>query len=154
MLIFKVLHIVSMFTMVTAFSGSQVFYAVAIWQRDARALAWVHRSVRRSRLPFVALGFLFAGVVFGLLTAATGGLDFFKGWLIAAYVLVAVFLVVSALLADKVVRLADKAVESDAAKLPTEEVFRDTAAGQGVLLLAVNAAFFVAIIVDMVVKPF
>ena len=154
MLIFKVLHILSMFTMVTAFSGGQVFYAVAIWQRDVRALAWVHRSVRRSRVPFVGLGFLFAGVVFGLLTAATGGVDFFKGWLIAAYLLVAGFLVISTLLGERVVRLADRAVEADAAKLPTEEVFRDTAAGQGVLLLAVDVAFFVAIIVDMVVKPF
>jgi hypothetical protein len=42
--------------------------------------------------PVVAMGFLLAGVVFGLLTALTGGINVLAGWLIATYVLIAVAL--------------------------------------------------------------
>lgn len=154
MLIFKVLRILSMFAMVTVFLGVEVFYAAVIWGRDVRALAWVHRTVRQSRLAIVGLVALLAGVVFGLLTAATGGLDFFKGWLIAAYVLVAVFLVNSAVLGEKLIRLADKAVEADAGKRPAEEVVRDMAAGTAISFFAINVVIFTAIIADMIVKPF
>lgn len=86
-----------MFAMVTVFLGGEVFYTLAYWRRDVRALAWVHRTEVQTRLPIVGLAFLLAGVVFGLLTAVTGGLDLFEGWLIAAYVLLAAFVVNSAL---------------------------------------------------------
>jgi hypothetical protein len=85
MLIFKLLHILSMFTMVTVFSGGELFAALAIRGRDVRALAWLQRL--RMPLGIAAFGALVAGVIFGLLTALTGGLNFFDGWLIAAYVL-------------------------------------------------------------------
>src|SRR6266496_3373260 len=93
MLIFKALHILSMFTMVTIFLGGEVLVAFATWRRDVHALATLERLFVQSRLPYIGIGALFAGIVFGLLTAATGGLDFFEGWLIAAYVLVALFFV-------------------------------------------------------------
>ncbi len=92
MLIFKALHILSMFTMVAIFLGGEFFYTAAYWRRDVHALAWVHRTGVQTRVPIVGLAALLVGVVFGLLTAATGGFDFFKGWLIAAYVLVVAFL--------------------------------------------------------------
>jgi len=155
MLIFKALHILSMFTMVTIFSGGELFYALAIQGRDVRALAWLHRTEKRFGIAYVALGALVAGVIFGLLTAATGGLDFFDGWLIAAYLLVALFFVSSAIFARATIKLADKAVEADAGQRPIEEVVGEMAAGNRALILfGVNATIFGAIIVDMVLKPF
>ena len=154
MLVFKVLHILSMFTMVTVFLGSEFFYAFAIRQRDVRALAWVHRTVRQGRVAVVGLVALIAGVAFGLLAAGTGGLDFFKGWLIAAYVLVALFLVNSAVLGEKLIRLADQAVEADAGKRPTDQVVRDMTTSAAFTFFAMNGAIFAAIILDMVLKPF
>jgi len=156
MLIFKALHILSMITMITIFSGGEFSYAFAIWRRDVRALASLHRMEKQSRSGIVGLVALLAGIAFGLLTAATGGLDFFEGWLIAAYVLVAVFFVNVALSARTLIRLGDESMEADAGQRPVEEVVRDMVASRGraVLFFAVNVAIFAAIILDMVLKPF
>jgi len=109
----------------------------------------------QTRVPIVGLAALLVGVVFGLLTAATGGFDFFKGWLIAAYVLVGAFLLNGALLTERMLRLARKAVEADAGKRATDEVLRDMAASRAAwLFFPVNIAIFAAIILDMVLKPF
>lgn len=64
--IFKALHILSMFTMVTLFVGGEVYYAIAIQARNVRALAWLYRNELRFHLVRVALGALVAGVIFGL----------------------------------------------------------------------------------------
>jgi uncharacterized membrane protein len=155
MLLFKLLHILSMFGMVTIFLGGEFFYTVAYWRRDVRALAWVHRAEVQTRVPIVGLAALVLSVVFGLLTAATGGLDFFKGWLIAAYVLVAAFLVNSAILVERMLRLARKAVDAEAGKRTTEEVVREMDASRTAwFFYPVNIAIFVLIILDMVLKPF
>src|SRR4026208_2544119 len=87
--IFKVLHILSMFTAVTLLISVPIFAALAIWQRDVRGAAAVYRLARLPGNTVLGTVFLLAGIVFGLLTAATGGFDFFAGWLIAAYVMAA-----------------------------------------------------------------
>jgi hypothetical protein len=153
--IFKALHILSMVIMVTIFSGGELYYALAIQARNVRALAWLQSTERRNGIAFIALGALLSGIVFGLLTAATGGLDFFEGWLIAAYVLVGLFFVNSALFATRVVRIGDHAVEAEAGTRPVEEVVAEMAATRsGVLLVVINATIFALIILDMVLKPF
>ena len=154
MLIFKVLHILSMVMMITVFSGGEFFYAFAVRRGDVRGLATIHRMEKQSRAPIFGIAALFAGVVFGLLTAATGGLDFFEGWLIAAYVLVAAFLVNATVIGGKLIQLGDRAIEADEGKLPTEEVAREMATSHAVLFFVVNAAIFVMIIADMVLRPF
>jgi hypothetical protein len=94
-------------------------------------------------------------VAFGLLTVATGGLDFFDGWLIAAYVLVAVILVGGGLLwPRKLLPLGAMAVEAEAGQRPVEDVVRDMAASPAVRWFAVMATLFVLIVLDMVLKPF
>jgi hypothetical protein len=150
MLIFKLLHVLSMFTMVTVFSGSELFAAVAIRGRDVHALAWLQRL--RMPLGIAAFGALVAGVVFGLLTALTGGLDFFDGWLIAAYVLIVLFFVNGAVHEPALRRLGARAVEADRS---VEEVAREMATfNRATRLVAINAVLFAAIIADMVLKPF
>jgi len=156
MLIFKVLHILSMFTAVTLLVGESTFMAIAIWRGDVRALAAIRRLV--GRRPVVSALIFLVGIGFGLLTVATGKLDFFAGWLIAAYVMVVALLAISGLpvVQKGLLGLVDKATEADAGQRPMEEVARDMSAlrrGFG-LVVAVNWVLFAAIIVDMIVKPF
>jgi hypothetical protein len=153
MLIFKALHILSMFAMVAVFVGGELFYALAMRSRDVHALAWLHR-IRRP-IGAVAFGTLVAGVAFGLLTAATGGLDFFAGWLIAAYVLIGLFLVNGAVNERPISRLAARAVEAEAGRRSADEVVQEMAADRrATLLFAINGANFALLILDMVLKPF
>ena len=158
--IFKVLHILCMFAAVTLLVGEHLFYAGAVWRRDVRALAGIRRlSVKplysAQGAPVVAVGFLLAGIVFGVLTALTGGFDFFAGWLIAAYLLTATILVFGGSPSvRRLAQLGDEAVEADAGKRPVEEVVRNMADSHAGLLFVIAATLFAAIIVDMVVKPF
>jgi uncharacterized membrane protein len=154
MLIFKVLHVLSMFTMVTVFLGGEFFYAFAVRRRDVRALATIHRLERQSGAGIVGTVIFFLGLAFGLLAALTGGFDVFDGWLIAAYLLVAAFLTNVALSVKKLLELGDKAVEADEGKRSVDEVARDMAASPAVRFFAVNLVLFTALIVDMIVKPF
>ena len=154
MLLWKTLHILSMVTMVTVFIGAEIFYAAAMWRRDVHALAWVQRTLEQTGAGIIAIVGLALGVVFGLLTAATGGFDFTAGWLIVAYLLVAAFLVNAAVIGEKVVRAGKAAIETEESGRPLDEVAPAIAANRGVILVAINAVLFTAIIVDMVVKPF
>lgn len=109
---------------------------------------------KQSRAPIFGIAALLAGVIFGLLTAATGGVDFFRGWLIAAYLLVALFLVNATVRGAKLIRLGDRAIEADEGKLPAEEVVGEMGGGGALSFFLVNAAIFAAIISLMVLKPF
>ena len=154
MLVWKTLHVLSMVTMVTVFIGAEIFYAAAMWRRDVHALAWVQRTVERSFVGFVAIGGLLAGIVFGLLTAATGGFDFTTGWLIAAYVLVAAFFVNAAVIGREVVRAGKDAIEADEGRRSVDEVTQGLRANRGLILVGINTMLFTALIVDMIIKPF
>jgi hypothetical protein len=155
MLIFKALHILSMFSVVAMEIGAEFLFAFAIARRDVRALATVHRILEQARLGPISIAVFIAGIVFGLLTALTGGLDLLAGWLIAAYVLVAVILVGGSRLWPKVLLpLGGKAVEAEAGQRPVEDVVRDMAASRAVWWHVGMAAIFVLIILDMVLKPF
>jgi protein-S-isoprenylcysteine O-methyltransferase Ste14 len=154
MLIFKALHIMSMFTAVTLLTSVPVFVALAIWHRDVRGLASVYRLARHPGNTVVGSFFLLAGVAFGLLTAATGGYDFLAGWLIAAYVMVAALILANVLPAKRRVRqVAEEAVEAEAGRRPVDEVVRDMA-NAPIWVFGIDVALFVAIIADMVLKPF
>lgn len=154
MLVWKTLHILSMVTMVTVFIGAEIFYAAAIWRRDLRAMAWVQRTLEQTGAGFIGLGGILLGIVFGLLTAAAGGIDFTAGWLIVAYVLVAVFFVNAALLGERVVRAGKAAMAAEEAGGSAEETSYELARNRGVILVAINVVLFTALIVDMVMKPF
>jgi uncharacterized membrane protein len=154
MLIFKVLHILSMFAMVTTEIGSEFLYAFAISRRDVHGLATIHRILEQARLGPISLVALGSGVVFGLLTAATGGFDFSDGWLIAAYLLVALFLATASLYLRGALKVGREAVEADAGQRPAEEVIRTMAGSRALAWFAIDVAIVAAIIADMVLKPF
>jgi len=153
--IFKALHILSMFSVVTMEIGAEFLYAFAVSRRDVRALATVHRTLEQARLGPISIAVFISGVVFGLLTALTGGFDFLAGWLIAAYVLVAVIFVgASRLWPNILLPLGAKAVEAEAGQRPVDDVVRDMVASRAVRWFVAMATIFVLIILDMVLKPF
>lgn len=155
MLVFKALHILSMFAAVTFLIGEALFYAVAIWRGDISGLAAVRRLV--GGRPVVGVSFLLAGIAFGVLAALTGGFDLFAGWLIAAYALVvALFAVNGSPWVQKLPRLGLAAMDAEAGGRPVEEVVAAMAKMRTATLVAVavDVALFMAIIADMVVKPF
>jgi uncharacterized membrane protein len=155
MLIFKALHILSMFSVVTMEIGAEFLFVFAIARRDVRALATVHRILEQARLGPISIAVFASGVVFGLLTVLTGGFNFLAGWLIAAYVLVAVIFVGGSRLWPKVLLpLGAKAVEAEAGQRPVEDVVRDMVASRAVWWFVAMSTIFVLIILDMVLKPF
>ena len=91
-------------------------------RRDVRALAAIYRFERRLRAGPIAIAALVAGIVFGLLTAATGGFEFLDGWGIAAYVLVAGFLVSSTMFLRPALRFGQAAADAEEAGRPTDEL--------------------------------
>jgi len=156
MLAFKALHVLSMFTAVTLLIGEPLFIAIAIWRRDVKALAAIHRLAGGPLLTYVGASIFLAGIVFGLLTVATGALDFFDGWLIAAYVLVAAILALngSPIVQKELKPMMERSVEAEAGQRPLEEVTQAMGTSRIPLVLVANIVLFVAIILDMVLKPF
>jgi hypothetical protein len=155
MLIFKALHVLSMFGAVTFLVSEALLYGRAIWRGDAAGLASVRRLV--GGRPIVGVVFLVSGIVFGVLAALTGPFDLLDGWLIAAYALVvALFVVNASPWVQRLPKLGAEAIEAEAGERPPEQVVHEIAEIRTatVVVVAVNILLFVAIILDMVLKPF
>ncbi len=155
MLIFKALHVLSMFGAVTLLVGEALIYARAVWRSDVPGLAGAHRLV--GGRPVIGAALLMAGIVFGLLTALTGGFNFLAGWLIAAYVLVVALLALNASpWVQRLPRLGAEAADAEAGRRPPEDVIAAMVAirNSTMIVVGLNVVLFVAIILDMVLKPF
>jgi hypothetical protein len=155
MLIFKALHILSMFAAVTFLVGEALLYGRAIWRGDIAALAALRRLL--GGRPVAGVVFLMSGIVFGALAALTGQIDLLEGWLVAAYAMVVVlFLVNASPWVQRLPRLGAEAIAALAGQGQPEQVIRAMAEIRTSLVIAValNVALFLAIIVDMVLKPF
>ncbi|HEX5579132.1 MAG TPA: hypothetical protein VFY43_05645 [Candidatus Limnocylindria bacterium] len=153
-LVFKALHILSMFAAVTFLIGEALAYAAAISRGDVAALASIRRLL--GGRPIAGVAFLLLGIVFGLLTALTGDLDFFAGWLIAAYVLIVLlFAVNGSPWVQRLPRLGEEAMEAVAGQRSADDVRQSMAASRTATLVvvALNVLLFAAIIADMVLKP-
>jgi hypothetical protein len=155
MLVFKALHVLSMFGAVTFLISEALLYGRAIWRGDAAGLASVRRLM--GGRPIVGVLFLMAGIVFGVLAALTGPFDLLDGWLVAAYALVvALFAVNASPWVQRLPKLGAEAIEATAGQRALDQVVRDMAdiRTPTLVAVAVNVVLFVAIILDMVLKPF
>jgi uncharacterized membrane protein len=154
MLAWKALHVVSMFVMVAGFIGVEVFYAAAMRRRDVRATAFVQRALEKTGFGVLAMIALLAGIVFGVLTAATGGFDFTAGWLLVTYALLAVFLVNAVVAGQPVVEAGKAAIEAEEGRASVDEVAESLPVGRATYLVLANSVIFIAIVLLMVLKPF
>lgn len=146
----KFLHILSMFLAVTLlFSPDIVFYRAAA----ARDVHTMRRVGSLSRMVVNAgIILFFVGLAFGFLTALTGGFDLTAPWLIMAYVLVALIIVLGAAIENphyiKVSAAAERSGEQFSEEL--ERLVRSPLKHLGWL----SAALYGGIIYTMVTKPF
>ena len=154
MLTFKALHILAMVAMVTIEIGAESLYALAISRRDVGTLATVHRLLERARAGPASIVAFVSGVAFGLLTAATGGMDFLDGWLIAAYVLVVLFLASTSMFLREALKLGRAAVNAGSSGASTDQVTQQLTHTRVMWWFAIDVAIVVAFILDMVLKPF
>lgn len=151
MLVFKFLHIASMFAAVTLIVGSIVFLDLLARRGDVQAYLRLDSVVRRTDM--LAAGLFLLGLVFGFATALTGQLDLAASWLILAYMLVAAILVEGVFVTiPRYNHIRDVAMNSDQATAGRElsGLVRDP---RHVALVTIVVALWVSVIYVMVVKP-
>jgi hypothetical protein len=150
-LIFKFLHIASMFAAVTLIFGSIVFMDLLARRRDAAT--YLRLDGLAQRTDMIAVGLLLVGLVFGFATALTGQIDLTASWLILAYVLVAIILVEGIFITmPRYNHIREVASSSDPA-VAGETIARLVRSPAHVALVTMVAILWLGVIFVMVVKP-
>jgi hypothetical protein len=147
----KVLHVVSMFAAVTLLVGGSLYFDVIVRKRDAQLLARFG-SLAMGPLTNVGVGLIVAGLVFGLVTAIVGDFDLTETWLVIAYV-IAVLLFILGPIEGRLAARAIEAAEASGGRW-TDELAKVAEDPRRSALSWASTALYVAIIVDMVAKPF
>jgi hypothetical protein len=149
--LFKYLHILTMFAAVAAAFVPEIWLHIIARRGDVAAL--------RGYLPLTAqVGKLIpvifvAGLVFGLLAAWAGELDFFQPWLIGAYIIFAIAMATGGLVGGPwAVRMAQAAGESptDAPSPALQAAVHDQ---RGVISTTILMLSIIVIVFLMVAKP-
>lgn len=146
--LWKFLHVVAMFSAVTLLVGGDVLFHALRRTGDRNALRRFLSAIN----PLFALGvaLLTAGIVFGLLAAATGSWDFLARWLVGAYLIVGALYLVGLVAGLPYYRNAAGILSRDAGAPETRRVLDDPR-GWGSMLISIVG--YVAIIFLMVMKP-
>ena len=147
MRIWKFLHILSMFSGVTLLVGGSLFFEAVARSRDAGAIAKVGRAMKR--METIGIISIILGIGFGLAFATAADYDLMDGWLIFAYVMVALLFVIGPIESAMVAKVVEVAESGDQEALDIQ-VRRETRATLSILSLLI----YVALIYDMVMKPF
>lgn len=151
MLVFKFLHIASMFAAVTLVFGSIVF--LDLLARRGDAVAYLRLDALVQRTDMIAIALFLIGLLFGFATALTGGFDLTASWLVLAYVLVAALFIEGIFLTiPRYNHIREVATNSDpaAAGEAIAQLVRDS---RHVMLVAIVAVLWLGVIFVMVVKP-
>ena len=101
-ILFKFLHIASMFAAVAAAVIPEVVLHIVANTRDTRAIITMTHVAERIG-KFIPMFFI-GGAIFGLLAAWFGELDFTAPWLLASYVLFVLAMITGILFSDPWVR--------------------------------------------------
>ncbi len=150
MLVLKWLHILSMFASVTLLFVPDI----VLWRASAAGdVATIRRigPLTKGALN-VGITMFFVGVGFGLLTVWQGGFDFFSPWLITAYVLVAILIVLGAAIESPHLERIGAAAERSGGE-PSAEL-RALLRSPIRYVSWVSVALYAAVIYVMVSKPF
>jgi hypothetical protein len=144
------LHIAFMFASVAVSVGGGWFALSAAWRRDVPALRSYFRIASRTRVLEGILPLL--GIGFGLIAAVSIGWDLLEGWLVLAYVLVGIALVVG-VIGERYVARARAALDADAADTAGPELEAALAARGLYGWNLASTGLLVLLIWDMVYKP-
>jgi hypothetical protein len=147
--IFIFLHILTMFTAVAMAYGPAMMILAA--RGDVPTLRGVMTANNRlSRLVGPAFGL---GIAFGFVAVFVNDFDPLRPWLVIAYGLVVVYLVVTFAFTNPWLKSVTAAVEASPDEAPSSELRTLLDAPRNRLLLALDALLIVALIADMVLKP-
>ena len=150
--IWQFLHVAAMFAAVSIFVGQGLLEGAVARSGDVLAL----RRVLAAEDRFAPLGggLFLLGIAFGFITAITGSLDLTQPWLIIGYVLAAIILVNAFAYhiptANRLKALADASPDQEA----SSELRAAIDAPIGGIMNLVDGVVWLALIFDMVVKPF
>jgi hypothetical protein len=146
------LHITTMFAAITVGYGITLFMRLAFMTGQVTALKGV--GMAASRLGPVIPILFFTGGGFGLLTAILGGYDLLAPWLVIAYVLFAIAMIIGIRVnAPEAQRLGMALRTTPDGPIPAEiaTYFTDPRTNW---ITAFDVLLPVLLIFDMVVKPF
>ena len=152
MTVWKLLHILSMFTAVTLLFGGEIAFNLAARARHVPTIRRVLAAV--GPVFYAGIGALVIGVVFGLVTALTGSWNLTAGWLLLAYLLVAASFVVGFTIGTPWYRDVATAASESGEEAVSPGLAAALADRRGAASVLASATLYVAIIADMVLKPF
>jgi hypothetical protein len=144
------LHIGFMFASVALSVGGGWFALSAAWRRDVPAIRSYFRFTSRTGLLEGILPLL--GIGFGLIAAVSIGWDLLEGWLVLAYVLVGIALVVGGI-GGRYAARARAALEADAGDTAGPELEAALAARGLYGWNLASSVLLMLLIWDMVYKP-
>ena len=146
MLIWKLLHVVSMFGVITLWVGAWVVWDLVARTGDRSALRRVdHASQTTGQIGFALL---LTGIVAGFGTAIVGGINLTAPWLLIAYALVLGDLLVLRWATVHVTRV--RAAQND----ETADLSGVASTARANATLVVIVGFWLLLIADMILKPF
>lgn len=146
MVAFKVVHVVSMFSVVTLWLGGWIFWDLVARRRDRQALRTVDSVTQAT--GGIGFALFIVGIVAGVATALTGQIDLTAPWLLIAYAIVLSDALVLRWSSIHVARV--RAAQDD----ETADLRAVASSPRATLTFAVLAAFWVLLVADMIVKPF
>jgi hypothetical protein len=151
-LVFKYLHIVSMFFFVAMALSAEVVTRRVAGTRDVAAIRTTVKSVKLLNGP-IAGGLLVSGLAFGFLAALTGQMNLVAPWLLLAYAAVVTAAALGFGISDPWVGRLERAAEASAVDAPSAElvaVIDEPLPRYATFALMFLIAFLVFV---MVVKP-
>lgn len=149
---FVFLHVLTMFVAVAMAYGPAMLMVVAAARNDVRSLRGISEtSTRLGRLVIPAFGL---GIGFGFVAIFVHGFDPLAGWLVLAYILAGASLMVTSMFTNPWLRKVQVAVKSSPDDAPSAELSELLNSPRNRVLLLIDALIIVALIADMVLKPF
>ena len=150
-MIFKFLHILTMFAAVTLMFGGELLFHLLRRRDDLPGL----RRFLEVVFPVfrIGVGLLTLGVAFGLLAAMTIGFSLTAGWLLLAYALIAAIYLIGFGVGVPYFNRVRDVLDDSSLQPSAPEVRRVLDDPRWIVDLGVSVFLYVAIIFVMVVKP-
>lgn len=149
--IFVFLHVLTMFTAVALAYGPAALMVVASRNRDVRALRGISRTYDQlGRWIGPAFGL---GILLGFAAVFFQQFDPLQGWLVIAYVLVGVALVMTFAFTNPWLKKVEAAAHASPDDQMSDELAALVNSPRNQALLAFDALLIVLLIADMVLKP-